>query len=185
MTIFFFYWQLFCFCSLGADVISFDGHSVIPYRFRSKKMKILKDVISLKFRTTSGNGVLLHGEGQQGDYISLELRRARLQLSINLGSETLCVQWPKCCLNMLCIFTDQPPIKLMPDEDINIAAFCSHIFASSQWWENFLLIYNWDPVHTRMFSGKSSAFSVTFHPSIDNRQWHILQYSLCCRRFKI
>lgn len=55
-------------------------------------MKILKDVISLKFRTTSGNGVLLHGEGQQGDYISLELRRARLQLSINLGSETLCVQ---------------------------------------------------------------------------------------------
>lgn len=54
-------------------------------------MKILKDVISLKFRTTSGNGVLLHGEGQQGDYISLELRRARLQLSINLGSETLCV----------------------------------------------------------------------------------------------
>lgn len=49
-------------------------------------MKIVKDIISLKFRTTSGNGVLLHGEGQQGDYISLELRRARLQLSINLGS---------------------------------------------------------------------------------------------------
>ncbi|TWW73428.1 contactin-associated protein-like 2b [Takifugu flavidus] len=73
-------------CSYWADVISFDGHSVISYRFRSKKMKILKDVISLKFRTSSGNGVLLHGEGQQGDYISLELRRARLQLSINLGS---------------------------------------------------------------------------------------------------
>lgn len=49
-------------------------------------MKIVKDVISLKFRTTSENGILLHGEGQQGDYISLELRRARLQLSINLGS---------------------------------------------------------------------------------------------------
>uniref|UniRef100_A0A668AVZ0 Contactin associated protein 2 n=1 Tax=Myripristis murdjan TaxID=586833 RepID=A0A668AVZ0_9TELE len=73
-------------CSYWADVISFDGHGVISYRFRSKKMKTVKDIISLKFRTTAGNGVLLHGEGQQGDYISLELRRARLQLSINLGS---------------------------------------------------------------------------------------------------
>uniref|UniRef100_A0A8C4D703 Contactin associated protein like 2b n=1 Tax=Dicentrarchus labrax TaxID=13489 RepID=A0A8C4D703_DICLA len=73
-------------CSYWADVISFDGHGVISYRLRSKKMKIVKDVIFLKFRTTTGDGVLLHGEGQQGDYISLELRRARLQLSINLGS---------------------------------------------------------------------------------------------------
>lgn len=56
-------------------------------------MKILKDVISLKFRTTSEDGVLLHGEGQQGDYISLELRRARLQLSINLGSEDSDAMW--------------------------------------------------------------------------------------------
>ncbi|XP_070830713.1 contactin-associated protein-like 2b [Chaetodon trifascialis] len=73
-------------CPYWTDVISFDGHGVISYRFRSKKMKIVKDVISLKFRTTTGDGVLLHGEGQQGDYISLELSRARLQLSINLGS---------------------------------------------------------------------------------------------------
>ena len=68
-------------------MISFDGHGVISYHFRSKKIKIVKDVISLKFRTTAGAGVLLHGEGQQGDYISLELRRARLQLSLNLGSK--------------------------------------------------------------------------------------------------
>ena len=67
-------------------MISFDGHSVISYKFKSKKMKIKKDVISLKFRTTAGDCVLVNGEGQQGDYISLELRRARLQLSINLGT---------------------------------------------------------------------------------------------------
>uniref|UniRef100_A0A665V3T6 Contactin-associated protein-like 2 n=1 Tax=Echeneis naucrates TaxID=173247 RepID=A0A665V3T6_ECHNA len=72
-------------CPYWADVISFDGQSVISYRFRNKKMKFVKDIISLKFRTTARDGVLLHGEGQQGDYISLELRRARLQLSINLG----------------------------------------------------------------------------------------------------
>ncbi|XP_061925711.1 contactin-associated protein-like 2 isoform X1 [Entelurus aequoreus] len=73
-------------CSYWSDVLSFDGHGVLSHRFRSKKMKLVKDVVALKFRSTAGDGVLLHGEGQQGDYISLELRRARLQLSINLGS---------------------------------------------------------------------------------------------------
>lgn len=48
-------------------------------------MKILKDVISLKFKTTKGDGILLHGEGQQGDYITLELQQAKLLLQINLG----------------------------------------------------------------------------------------------------
>ncbi|XP_016334456.1 contactin-associated protein-like 2, partial [Sinocyclocheilus anshuiensis] len=71
-------------CAYWADVISFDGQGVISYRFRQKKMKILKDAISLKFKTTKGDGVLLHGEGQQGDYITLELQRAKLLLQINL-----------------------------------------------------------------------------------------------------
>uniref|UniRef100_A0A3B3ZNM0 Uncharacterized protein n=1 Tax=Periophthalmus magnuspinnatus TaxID=409849 RepID=A0A3B3ZNM0_9GOBI len=73
-------------CAYWGDVISFDGHSVISYRFKNKKSKFLKDSIALKFRTTAGDGVLLHGEGQQGDYITLELHRARLLLKINLGS---------------------------------------------------------------------------------------------------
>uniref|UniRef100_A0A6Q2WQP0 Contactin associated protein 2 n=1 Tax=Esox lucius TaxID=8010 RepID=A0A6Q2WQP0_ESOLU len=73
-------------CSYWSDVISFDGQGVISYRFKMKKMKILKDVISLKFRTTASDGVLIHGEGQQGDYISLELKRSKLLLMINLGS---------------------------------------------------------------------------------------------------
>lgn len=72
----------------GADVINFDGEGVISYRFRQKKMKTLKDVISLKFKTTKGDGILLHGEGQQGDYITLELHRAKLQLHVNLGNVT-------------------------------------------------------------------------------------------------
>uniref|UniRef100_A0AAR2K251 Contactin associated protein like 2b n=1 Tax=Pygocentrus nattereri TaxID=42514 RepID=A0AAR2K251_PYGNA len=73
-------------CAYWADVINFDGQGVISYRFRQKKMKILKDVISLRFKTSKGDGVLLHGEGQQGDYLTLELRRAKLVLQINLGS---------------------------------------------------------------------------------------------------
>lgn len=48
-------------------------------------MKTLKDVIALKFKTTESEGVILHGEGQQGDYITLELKKAKLVFSLNLG----------------------------------------------------------------------------------------------------
>ncbi|CAL8320654.1 unnamed protein product [Boreogadus saida] len=71
---------------LGADVINFDGQGVIAYRFKVKKVKIIKDVITLKFKTSESEGVILHGEGQQGDYITLELHKAKLLLQINLGS---------------------------------------------------------------------------------------------------
>lgn len=52
-----------------------------------KKMKIIKDVIALRFKTSESDGVILHGEGQQGDYITLELHRAKLLLQINLGEK--------------------------------------------------------------------------------------------------
>lgn len=52
-----------------------------------KKMKIIKDVIALRFKTSESEGVILHGEGQQGDYITLELRKAKLMLQINLGGQ--------------------------------------------------------------------------------------------------
>ncbi|KAM8881919.1 contactin-associated protein-like 2a isoform 2-T2 [Synchiropus picturatus] len=73
-------------CSYWSDVINFDGQGVISYRFKVKKMKIIKDVIALRFKTSDSEGVILHGEGQQGDYITLELRKAKLLLQINLGS---------------------------------------------------------------------------------------------------
>ncbi|XP_077480337.1 contactin-associated protein-like 2a isoform X1 [Stigmatopora argus] len=73
-------------CLYWADMINFDGQSVISYRFKVKKMKLIKDVIALRFKTSESDGVILHGEGQQGDYITLELRKAKLLLKINLGS---------------------------------------------------------------------------------------------------
>lgn len=80
---------------LGADVINFDGHVVLPYRFGHKKktLKTLKDVIALKFKTSESEGVIFHGEGQQGDYITLELKKAQLVLSLNLGM----------CLLLICL----------------------------------------------------------------------------------
>ncbi|XP_042327132.1 contactin-associated protein-like 2 [Sceloporus undulatus] len=75
-------------CPYWADVINFDGQGVLPYRFGHKKktLKTLKDVIALKFKTSESEGVIFHGEGQQGDYITLELKKAKLVLNLNLGS---------------------------------------------------------------------------------------------------
>ncbi|NP_001041338.2 contactin-associated protein like 5-2 precursor [Rattus norvegicus] len=71
-------------CSYRSDVADFDGHSSLLYRFNQKTMSTLKDMISLKFKSMQGDGVLLHGEGQRGDYITLELQNGRLALYLNL-----------------------------------------------------------------------------------------------------
>lgn len=71
--------------SIGSYVADFDGRSSLLYRFNQKSMSTVKDVISLRFKSRQAEGVLLHGEGQRGDYITLELHRGRLALHLNLG----------------------------------------------------------------------------------------------------
>ncbi len=71
--------------STGSYVADFDGRSSLLYRFNQKSMSTVKDVISLRFKSRQAEGVLLHGEGQRGDYITLELHRGRLALHLNLG----------------------------------------------------------------------------------------------------
>ncbi|XP_056890144.1 contactin-associated protein-like 5 [Takifugu flavidus] len=71
-------------CSYKSYVADFDGRSSLLYRFNQKSMSTLKDVISLRFKSHQAEGVLLHGEGQRGDYITLELHRGRLDLYLNL-----------------------------------------------------------------------------------------------------
>ena len=66
-------------------VADFDGRSSLLYRFNQKSMSTAKDVISLRFKSRQAEGVLLHGEGQRGDYITLELHRGKLALHLNLG----------------------------------------------------------------------------------------------------
>uniref|UniRef100_A0A671Z3C7 Contactin associated protein family member 5 n=1 Tax=Sparus aurata TaxID=8175 RepID=A0A671Z3C7_SPAAU len=73
-------------CSYKSYVADFDGRSALLYRFNQKSMSTVKDVISLRFKSHQAEGVLLHGEGQRGDYITLELHRGRLDLYLNLGA---------------------------------------------------------------------------------------------------
>ncbi|XP_069586113.1 contactin-associated protein-like 5 [Ranitomeya imitator] len=76
-------------CSYKSDVADFDGRSSLLYRFNQKLMTTFKDVISLKFKSMQSEGVLFHGEGQRGDYITLELQKGKLTLYINLGDAKL------------------------------------------------------------------------------------------------
>ncbi|KYO18229.1 contactin-associated protein-like 2 isoform B [Alligator mississippiensis] len=76
-------------CSYKSDIADFDGRSSLLYRFNQKLMSTFKDVVSLKFKSMQGDGVLFHGEGQRGDYITLELQKGKLSLHINLGDAKL------------------------------------------------------------------------------------------------
>ncbi|XP_033843286.1 contactin-associated protein-like 5 [Periophthalmus magnuspinnatus] len=71
-------------CTYKSFVADFDGRSSLLYRFNQKSMSTVKDVISLRFKSQRSEGVLLHGEGQRGDYITLELHRGRLDLYLSL-----------------------------------------------------------------------------------------------------
>uniref|UniRef100_A0A8C2L3Q0 Contactin associated protein-like 5b n=1 Tax=Cyprinus carpio TaxID=7962 RepID=A0A8C2L3Q0_CYPCA len=72
-------------CAYKSDVADFNGRSSLLYRFNQKSTSTVKDVISLRFKSQRADGVLVHGEGQRGDYITLELHKGRLSLHINLG----------------------------------------------------------------------------------------------------
>lgn len=66
-------------------MLYFDGDDAISYRFRAKKISTMEDDISFNFKTVEQDGVLMHGEGSQGDYITVELKQAQLFLHISLG----------------------------------------------------------------------------------------------------
>ncbi|CAD7689172.1 unnamed protein product [Nyctereutes procyonoides] len=76
-------------CAYRSEVVDLDGKSSLLYRFDQNSLSPVKDVISLKFKTMQSDGILLHREGQNGDHITLELRRGRLFLLINSGEAKL------------------------------------------------------------------------------------------------
>nr|XP_058899699.1 contactin-associated protein-like 4 isoform X6 [Kogia breviceps] len=76
-------------CAYRSEVVDLDGKSCLLYRFDQKSLNPIKDVISLKFKTMQSDGILLHRKGQNGDHITLELRRGKLFLVINSGEAKL------------------------------------------------------------------------------------------------
>ncbi|XP_057567733.1 contactin-associated protein-like 4 isoform X6 [Hippopotamus amphibius kiboko] len=76
-------------CAYRSEVVDLEGKSCLLYRFDQKSLSPIKDTISLKFKTMRSDGILLHREGQNGDHITLELRRGKLFLLINSGEAKL------------------------------------------------------------------------------------------------
>ena len=77
---------LHCLPATESDVIHFDGRSSLALRFPQKSVRSLKDVLRLRFKALGADGTLLHGEGHQGDRLTLELRQGRLHLHVSLGA---------------------------------------------------------------------------------------------------
>uniref|UniRef100_A0A6Q2ZBP8 Contactin associated protein-like 5a n=1 Tax=Esox lucius TaxID=8010 RepID=A0A6Q2ZBP8_ESOLU len=71
-------------CVHKSDVADFNGRSALLYRFNQKSQSTVKDVISLRFKSHGAYGVLVHGEGHRGDYLTLELYQGTLVLHLNL-----------------------------------------------------------------------------------------------------
>ncbi|XP_015414266.1 PREDICTED: contactin-associated protein-like 4 [Myotis davidii] len=76
-------------CAYRSEVVDLDGRSSLLYRFDQKSLSPIKETISLKFKTMQSDGILLHREGQNGDHITLELRRGKLFLLINSADTRL------------------------------------------------------------------------------------------------
>ncbi|XP_048373549.1 contactin-associated protein 1 [Sphaerodactylus townsendi] len=76
-------------CYYQSDILYFDGDDAIAYKFRPKTVRTTQDIIAFNFKTMEREGILMYGEGVQGDYISVELRQARLVLNMSLGNSLL------------------------------------------------------------------------------------------------
>lgn len=66
-------------------MLYFDGDDAISYRFPRGVSRSLWDVFAFSFKTEEKDGLLLHAEGVQGDYVTLELQGAHLLLHMSLG----------------------------------------------------------------------------------------------------
>lgn len=68
-----------------SDILYFDGDDAISYRFPRGVSRSLWDVFAFSFKTEEKDGLLLHAEGAQGDYVTIELEGAHLLLHMSLG----------------------------------------------------------------------------------------------------
>ncbi|XP_053188431.1 contactin-associated protein-like 4 [Scomber japonicus] len=72
-------------CLYNSDVLSFDGHSSVFYRLSPRPWPMTRESISLKFKTLSNSGTLLHAEGRRDHSLTLELEKGKLLLLLRRG----------------------------------------------------------------------------------------------------
>ncbi|XP_008841288.1 contactin-associated protein-like 3 [Nannospalax galili] len=76
-------------CAYRSEVAYFDGQSALHYKFEKESIRPTRDVISLKFKAMQSSGLILHGEGQHGNHVTLELIKGKLVFYLNSGNGNL------------------------------------------------------------------------------------------------
>lgn len=75
-------------CRFDSDSARFDGNSRISYDVSgvNQYVQFRTDLLKLRFKTTQADGLLFYADGNQGDYLILEMIRGKLYLNYDLGS---------------------------------------------------------------------------------------------------
>ncbi|VDD79184.1 unnamed protein product [Mesocestoides corti] len=75
-------------CEYRPFTARFDGNTWIEMLLdrSGRETQTAVDHLKFRFRTSKVNGLILYGDDSQNDYFSVELYRARLQVSLNLGT---------------------------------------------------------------------------------------------------
>lgn len=78
-------------CPYNPEVARFSGEGYIYYDLSTLNPppSTTEDLIKLRFKASNQNGVLLYADGNQGDFVALQLHRGNLLFSIDLGSTQL------------------------------------------------------------------------------------------------
>ena len=72
---------------VDAEPATFDGQSRITYDISGEGqfVQTWEDHLRMRFRTNHANGLLFFADGNQGDYLIMELVRGELFLHLDLG----------------------------------------------------------------------------------------------------
>lgn len=76
-------------CDYVADVLYFNGSSLIKRDLTADPITSRRDSIQFRFRTNRADGVLLYSKGSQGDILAVQLINSRMLLNTDLGSGLL------------------------------------------------------------------------------------------------
>lgn len=82
------------------------------------------DMIIMRFRTTFQDGVLFYADGNQGDYIAIELKRGYLHFKIDLGMSSAA----KLSISQTILSNRQQNLVYL---NVFVLVFNSHLFRQS------------------------------------------------------
>lgn len=72
-------------CEYSAEVLGFDGQSMILLNLRKKHIDALEDHIQFRFKTAHADASLLYATGEEGDIMAIQLINNKLVLSVDLA----------------------------------------------------------------------------------------------------